>query len=88
MPHYRPEVPPPEDPLGPADSDQAHLLELLAVCAAFLRAASPTVHNELRAFLTACGYHPIAGPPAFLDALEFTVTRPASTTIETLTNEK
>ena len=76
-----------EDLPCPAGPQQAHLLELLTVCAAFFRSASPTVHNELRTFLTTRGYHPIAGPPAFLDALEFTATRPASTT-EALTNDE
>lgn len=51
----------------------APLLELLSVCEEFLRAAAPAVHAELRTFLTARGYHPIAGLPAFLDQLQFTV---------------
>jgi len=59
-----------------AHAHQARLLELLTVCEQFLRTASPTVHNELRTFLTAQGYHPVAGLPAFLDALIFTVTQP------------
>jgi hypothetical protein len=68
---------PPDDALAdPADTRQAHLIELLTVCAQFLRTASPTVHKELRQFLTSQGNDPIAGLPAFLDALLFTVTRP------------
>jgi hypothetical protein len=84
MPDRQPEA----RPENPPDPHQARLFELLTVCAAFLRVASPTVHDELRTFLTARGYHPIAGPPAFLDALEFTVTRPAGITTEGLTNEE
>jgi hypothetical protein len=70
--------PPPEDiPQEPADAHEAHLLELLTVCEAFLRNASPTVHNELREFLTGQRCHPVTGLPAFLDILQFTVTQPA-----------
>lgn len=47
------------------------LAELLGTCDAFLRTASPAVHAELRQFLTAHGYHPAAGLPAFLDQLQF-----------------
>src|SRR6266498_1932693 len=38
--------------------------------------AGPTVHNELRDFLTAVPGSPTAGLPAFLDELSFTITRP------------
>jgi hypothetical protein len=69
---------PPDDVLDDSDTQEAHLLDLLTVCEQFLRTASPTVHAELTQFLIARGYHPIAGPPAFLDALMFTVTRPTS----------
>lgn len=77
---FRPEPadPPPENVLDePAGAHEAHLFELLTVCEAFLRTASPTVHNELREFLTAQGGHPITGLPAFLDTLAFTITQPA-----------
>jgi len=58
------------------DPSRSHLLELLGTCTDFLTAASPQVHHELRAFLIARGYHPIAGPPAFLDQLTFTTRCP------------
>ena len=45
--------------------------ELLDLCAEFLRQASPTVHTELRQFLTERGYHP-SGLGWFIDALGFT----------------
>lgn len=73
---FRPEPvdPPPEDIPDEPTSHEAHLLELLIVCEAFLRTASPTVHDELREFLTAQGWHPVTGLPAFLDILGFTTT--------------
>lgn len=64
MPRHQPDVLPPDDLPNPTDTHQAHLLELLTVCEAFLRTASPTVHNELRQFLTAQDHHPTAGLPA------------------------
>jgi hypothetical protein len=57
----------------PAHPD--HLIGLLADCAHFLRTASPDVHNELRAYLTARGHHPTTALPAFLDQLQFTALR-------------
>ncbi len=76
---FRPEpVDPPPDNIQDtlARARETRQLELLAVCEQFLRTANPTVHNELREFLIEQGYHPIAGLPAFLDALAFTITRP------------
>ena len=55
------------------ESHSAVLVELLAACEEFLRTVTPAVHRELRDFLTARGYHPTAGLPAFLDQLQFTV---------------
>ena len=52
--------------------------ELLDLCAEFLRQASPTVHSELRQFLTERGYHP-AGFGWFIDALGFTTLHPQRT---------
>jgi hypothetical protein len=49
--------------------------ELLALCELFFRTASPAVQHELAEFLEALGAHPIAGPPAFLDQLQFVATR-------------
>ena len=72
---FRPEpdqVPDEESP-EVTESRPVQLLGLLTDCERFLRTASPTVHNELREFLTAQGYHPIAGLSAFLDRLQFTV---------------
>jgi hypothetical protein len=77
---FRPEPvdPPPEDiPDELANAHKAHLLDLLTIGEVFLRTASPTVHNELREFLTGQGCHPVTGLPAFLDTLQFTVTQPA-----------
>jgi hypothetical protein len=69
---------PPDDlspTLDPAEGpSRTHLLELLGICADFLDTAGPAVHDELRAFLTARGDHPIAGLPAFLDRLTLTAT--------------
>lgn len=45
--------------------------ELLQLCAEFLRQASPTVHTELRQFLTENGYH-AGGLGWFVDILGFT----------------
>jgi hypothetical protein len=44
--------------------------ELLELCEQFLRQASPTVHTEMRQFLTEHGHH--GGLGWFLDALGFT----------------
>jgi hypothetical protein len=44
--------------------------ELLELCEQFFREASPTVHTELRRFLTEHGHH--GGLGWFLDALGFT----------------
>lgn len=82
---FRPEPidPPPDDVLDElADAHQTRLLELLTVCETFLRTASPTVHNELREFLTERGCHHVTGLPAFLDALAFTVTQPGDSGAE------
>lgn len=73
---FRPEPadrPPDDLPDKPASHD-AHLLELLTVCEVFLRTASPAVHDELREFLTAQGWHPVTGLTTFLDVLGFTTT--------------
>jgi hypothetical protein len=74
----RPAHEPPDDVLDQATgTHEPHLHELLTICEHFLRTASPTVHNELREFLTAdLDHHPTAGLPAFLDELQFTTTRP------------
>lgn len=37
----------------------------------FLAQASPATREELRRFLTAHGWHPVAGLGAFLDGLQF-----------------
>ena len=44
--------------------------ELLELCEEFLRQASPSIHTELRQFLTAHGHHGDLG--WFLNALGFT----------------
>jgi hypothetical protein len=37
----------------------------------FRRYANPSVHNDLRTYAQAQGWHPITGPGAFLDAIAF-----------------
>jgi len=71
----------PADAPDPADGDvqfgvapKQITAELLGLCAAFFRRASPTVHTELRQFLTDHGHQGGAG--WFLEALSF----PTSTT--------
>lgn len=49
----------------------ADTTELLELCEQFLRQASPTVHTELRQFLTENGYR-TGGLGWFLDTLGFT----------------
>ena len=46
-----------------------HITELLELCEQFFRQASPSVHTELRQFLTEHGHH--GGLGWFLDALSF-----------------
>jgi hypothetical protein len=67
----------PADAPDPADPDVAFgvapeqiTTELLELCEQFFRQASPTVHTELRQFLTEHGHH--RGLGWFLDALGFT----------------
>jgi hypothetical protein len=63
------DAPDPDAQIGvPAEQITTELLEL---CEEFLRQASPTVHTELRQFLTEHGHH--GGLGWFLDALGFTV---------------
>lgn len=47
------------------------IAELLELCDEFFRQASPTVHDELRQFLTARGHHPHTGWGWFIDTLGF-----------------
>jgi hypothetical protein len=69
MPAYEPvELPPNDADFGPSH-DQI-TAELLALTSDFFRQASPTVHTELRKFLTNRGHHPVASLSAFLDALQ------------------
>lgn len=60
---------PPDADYGP-NRDQI-VADLLTLTWDFLVHASPAVQAELQRFLASRGWHPTAGMPAFLDALQF-----------------